>query len=587
MRSMRVCPAVVAGLLAATAFFATRPAVAMVPSDVQVVAPVAQSTVDMSGDGRFTVFDSPTARLPVGSDARWDVFLYDRVTRTVASMSEAMPRDARYPAISADGRFVVFESNRRVWRHDVRTGIDVLASTGDAGIPGDVGTHASVSADGRFVAFLSGDISLPSVVEQVFVRDMVAGTTAAVPGATGGWRFTAISDDGRYVASMSDTKVWRYDQRRHRFATAPLGAGLPAWNVAISGDGRYVAFDWYLPMTDNGYGVARWDVATGTVTTLRRADSEMMQAMSDDGRYVADGRDVFDLATGRTYVVPGPCARTGIVGAVNGGWMAYSLGDPLDANRPVLRVEPIAGTRAAGYRLAAADGGVFAYGNARFLGSAATLPLRAPIVGMAATSDGRGYWLVASDGGVFAFGTARFFGSLGGVRLAAPIVGMAAPPDGRGYWLVAADGGVFAFGAVPFRGSVATLARRAPVSAMAASGDGLGYLVLARDGTVYRFGAIEYRGSFAGARDAVAIATVVDGSGYWVVAGNAATARFGRLPLWKGTAGASPTVGVTAARDACGYRVARADGSVVTRGNLPPSTGAAIAGLRAPVVEIS
>jgi hypothetical protein len=586
MRSTRVLIAGVAALIAATGLAPTRPAVAMVPSDVQVVAPVAQSTVDMSADGRYTVFDSPTTKLAVGSDARWDVFVYDRVTRTVASMSEAMPRDARYPAISADGRFVVFESNHKVWRHDVRTGVDVLASTGDAGIPGDVGTHASVSADGRFVAFLSGDISLPSVLEQVFVRDMVAGTTVAVPSVTGGWRFTAISDDGRYVASMSGTKVWRYDVRTHRFVTAPLGAGLPAWNVAISGNGRYVAFDRYLPMTDNGYGVARWDVATGTVTTLRRADSEVMQAMSDDGRYVADGRDVFDLATGRTYVVPGPCARTGIVGAVNGGWMAYSVGDPLDANRPVLRVEPVAGTRAAGYRLAAADGGVFAYGNARFLGSAATLPLRAPIVGMAATTDGRGYWLAASDGGVFAFGTARFFGSLGGVRLAAPIVGMAAPPDGRGYWLVAADGGVFAFGAVPFRGSVVS-PRHKRVSAIASSGDGLGYLVLARDGTVYRFGAIEHRGSFAGARDAVAMSTVVDGSGYWVVTSGGATGRFGRLPLWKGIGGAAPTVGVAAARDACGYRVARADGSVVTRGNLPPSTASPIAGLRAPVVAIT
>jgi hypothetical protein len=35
-----------------------------------------------------------------------------------------------------------------------------------------------------------------------------------------------------------------------------------------------------------------------------------------------------------------------------------------------------------------------------------------------------GYWLVASDGGVFAFGSARFFGSMGGHGLARPVVGM-------------------------------------------------------------------------------------------------------------------------------------------------------------------
>ena len=50
---------------------------------------------------------------------------------------------------------------------------------------------------------------------------------------------------------------------------------------------------------------------------------------------------------------------------------------------------------------------------------------------MAATPDGKGYWLVASDGGIFTFGDARFFGSTGGVHLNQPIVGMAATPDGR------------------------------------------------------------------------------------------------------------------------------------------------------------
>ncbi len=82
----------------------------------------------------------------------------------------------------------------------------------------------------------------------------------------------------------------------------------------------------------------------------------------------------------------------------------------------------------------------------RFYGSTGNVRLAKPVVGMAATPDGKGYWLVASDGGVFAFGDAGFFGSTGDVRLAKPVVGMAATPDGKGYWLVASDGGVFAFG---------------------------------------------------------------------------------------------------------------------------------------------
>ena len=57
-----------------------------------------------------------------------------------------------------------------------------------------------------------------------------------------------------------------------------------------------------------------------------------------------------------------------------------------------------------------------------------------------------GYRLVAADGGIFAFGDSAFLGSTGALRLAKPIVGLAATPSGQGYWLVASDGGIFAFG---------------------------------------------------------------------------------------------------------------------------------------------
>ncbi|MBW3669554.1 MAG: 3D domain-containing protein [Actinobacteria bacterium] len=116
-----------------------------------------------------------------------------------------------------------------------------------------------------------------------------------------------------------------------------------------------------------------------------------------------------------------------------------------------------------GYILVGEDGGVFAFGDARFHGSLGGQPLRAPVVGARTTDDNGGYWLVAADGGLFAFGNAPFHGSLGSGTLQAPIVDMAPSRTGGGYWMAAADGGIFAFGDAPFRGSLGSDPPEAPV----------------------------------------------------------------------------------------------------------------------------
>ena len=59
---------------------------------------------------------------------------------------------------------------------------------------------------------------------------------------------------------------------------------------------------------------------------------------------------------------------------------------------------------------------------------------------------------MASDGGIFAYGDAGFFGSAGGIQLNKPVVGMATDVATGGYWLVASDGGIFAYNA-PFDGA--------------------------------------------------------------------------------------------------------------------------------------
>jgi hypothetical protein len=65
---------------------------------------------------------------------------------------------------------------------------------------------------------------------------------------------------------------------------------------------------------------------------------------------------------------------------------------------------------------------------------------------MTASATGRGYWFVASDGGIFAFGDARFMGSPAATGVHSPVVDMARTEDGAGYWVVSADGTTYTFG---------------------------------------------------------------------------------------------------------------------------------------------
>jgi len=88
--------------------------------------------------------------------------------------------------------------------------------------------------------------------------------------------------------------------------------------------------------------------------------------------------------------------------------------------------------------------------------------------------DGRGYYLVAADGGVFAFGDAGFYGSMGGRHLNAPIVGIAST-GGAGYYLGGRDGGVFTFGDANFWGSAVGLIN-SPEIAIGATDENIGGL---------------------------------------------------------------------------------------------------------------
>lgn len=207
------------------------------------------------------------------------------------------------PAISADGRFVAFQSwasnlvegDTNICRvfptfetgncpdifvHDRETGATERVNVSSAGEEANSWSYApDISGDGRFVSFVSGASNLvendtnvsfypdgtPYPMEDVFVRDRETGRTARVSigsdgaQANGPSDHAAISADGRYVAFLStadnlapgDTNgqrdVFRHDLQtgetvRVNVSNARVEANGWSYHVTISADGRFVGF---------------------------------------------------------------------------------------------------------------------------------------------------------------------------------------------------------------------------------------------------------------------------------------------------------------------------------------------------------
>jgi hypothetical protein len=203
-----------------------------------------------------------------------------------------------------------------------------------------------------------------------------------------------------------------------------------------------------------------------------------------------------------------------------------------------------------GYWLVASDGGIFSFGDAGFYGSIPGVglhpagsglagSLNAPIVGMVPTSTGQGYFMVASDGGVFAFGDARFEGSCPGIGGCAGAA-VAVMPDstGRGYWLVTSSGSVYAFGDAPFYGAPAP--STVSVVDAVATPSGHGYWLLYANGVVANFGDASVLGGPFGYVDvynpAAAIFPTKDGLGYWITSARGDVFTYGVAPFLGGLA---------------------------------------------------
>src|SRR5829696_10193877 len=277
----------VAGAAAAGDFGSTTTRVSVKSNETQTFGVSSQS--EMSLDGRYVAFVSGGANLVTGdTNGKPDVFLRDRVaektTRVSVSSAEGQGNGrSDMPSISRDGRYIAFyseatnlvsgDTNGRtdIFVRDVVGGTTrrVSVATGGGQANGN-SAFPAISDDGRQVAFGSAASNLVSGdgngVQDIFVRDLSAGTTRRVSvsssgtGGNGHSLVPAISGNGDVVAFVSeatnlvagDTNGSRdvYVRIRGTSTTqlVSVGAGgVPANSLsaepALSRDGRYVAFD--------------------------------------------------------------------------------------------------------------------------------------------------------------------------------------------------------------------------------------------------------------------------------------------------------------------------------------------------------
>jgi hypothetical protein len=329
------------------------------------------------------------------------------ITRSSVSSSEAQADGQNdYPSVSADGRYVAFQSLATnlvsgdtngfgdVFVRDHQTGDTERVSVDSSGTQADgESLNAAISSEGRNVAFVSAATNLVPAdtngTYDVFVHDRDTDITERVSvDSTGtqadfGGDAAAISGDGRYVAFQSfgsnlvagdtngandvfvhdrDTGVTERVSLDSTGAQADFGSSQPS----ISGDGRYVAFasdatnlvpgdtngiqDVFVHDRTNG-----WTQRASLGVFYQQADTfSFLPSISGDGRYVAfesatnlvdnDTNGVADVYL-KFALAPRPLATVGSTSIARGTTGQITItGSWFDPNFLQVAVGPFEGT---------------------------------------------------------------------------------------------------------------------------------------------------------------------------------------------------------------------------------------------------
>lgn len=345
------------------------------PDILQETPHGASQAEGLSADGRFVVFTSEALDVIQGvsdpNGSLTDVFLWDRDTgvRTLVSRSAAAPSETAnglsdHPAISADGRWVTFQShatNLVAGQSDGNGVADIFVwdrldgslrlVSGSGGSPTTAAAGASerpaISTDGRWIAFLSAatdlvDGQVTTVAgSDAFLWDRDTGATVLVSRAGGsafqgaGASMVVLSADGSSVGFLSsgtslvpgqvDTAgtadVFLFDRGSseirlvsHASTSLTTAGDGPSLELTINREGSRVAFTSeagdLVPgqMEGNDWedlDVFLWTRSTGDVLLVsREAGSATVTAVGHSMRpsLSADGRLVAFQSSGTNLV---------------------------------------------------------------------------------------------------------------------------------------------------------------------------------------------------------------------------------------------------------------------------------------------
>jgi Tol biopolymer transport system component len=276
----------------------------------------------ISGNGRYVAFTSAATNLIAGdANNSTDVFVRDLLAQTTSLVSVDSTGtgegnlDSYSPAISSDGRFVLFVSlannlaagipfsgTANLFLRDRQTGVTyALTTTGQS--------YASMTPDGHFIAF-TGNAGSSSI----YLWDAQLAQRVATNTMTAAIQAISISPDGNRIAcftgsSLLSLSTWdRAANQVYALGTGYLGSHF---GLRFSADSRYLTYA--LSATANGTNqIYLYDflaqkkvlVSHGAGVSTPADGTSDSPDISADGRFVVYRSAADNIVTGDTNGVP-------------------------------------------------------------------------------------------------------------------------------------------------------------------------------------------------------------------------------------------------------------------------------------------